>query len=358
MWRDNALCRLLDLEHPIILAPMAGASTAELAAAVSSAGGLGSFGAAATPPDRLRQTIRAIRQQTEAAFNINLFSPVWEPLEVPAGLTESMTSVLAPYHSELEAGEVPAPGPMFGPFDEQLAVMLEEQVPVMSFHFGVPREAVEAAQAQGAKVLCSATTVAEARTLEAVGVDAIVAQGSEAGGHRGTFEGDWRQALIGTLALTPQIVDAVSIPVVAAGGIMDGRGLAACLALGASGVQMGTAFLASPENSIAPAYRAAILDSNAERPAVTEVFSGKPARGLLNRYLEEMTEHENELLPFPAQYSIYRGIRAKATERDDGEFLPMWSGQGVGMATAEPAAELVARVADEAQAILRSLGSG
>lgn len=355
-WSNNRICQLLELEHPIILAPMAGATTSSLVAAVSNAGGLGSFGAAATPPDRLAQTIRTIRQQTDKPFNINLFSPVWEPLEIDAAKASRMQQILAPLHAELEAGAVPKAKALFGPYDEQLAVMLEEKVPVMSFHFGVSEDTMEKAKSAGIKVLCSATTVGEAYRLEELGVDIIIAQGSEAGGHRGTFDGDWRDALIGSLALTPQIVDAVRVPVVSAGGIMDGRGLAACLALGADAVQLGTAFLACAENNIAPAYREALLTSDAQRPVVTEVFSGKPARGLRNRYLEEMTEHEAELLPFPAQYAVFGAIRAKATTIDDGEFLPMWSGQGVGLVQAMPAAKLVDKVATQALSIMGRLG--
>ena len=355
-WGDNRICQQLGLEHPIILAPMAGATTASLVAAVSNAGGLGSFGAAATPPERLAQTIRAIRQQTDKLFNINLFTPVWEPLEIDSAKTSRMEQILAPLHTELGAGDMPEARALFGPYEEQLAVMIEERVPVMSFHFGVSEETMEKARSAGAKVLCSATTVREAKHLEALGVDIIIAQGSEAGGHRGTFEDDWRHALIGSLALTPQIVAAVGVPVVSAGGIMDGRGLAACLALGAEAAQLGTAFLACPENNIAPAYRSALLESDAQRPAVTEVFSGKPARGLRNRYLQEMTAHEAELLPFPAQYAVFGAIRAKATENDDGDFLPMWSGQGVGLARAMPAAELVESVASEAMTVMGRLG--
>ncbi|MBT6276910.1 MAG: nitronate monooxygenase [Chromatiales bacterium] len=347
---------LLGIELPIIQAPMAGATTPQLVAAVSEAGGLGSFGAAATAPDRIRAVINSVRQHSSRTFNVNLFVPDWEQTPPAPEAISAMQDVLAPYHQRLEAGEVPEPQPMFGPFDEQLAVLIEEEVPVVSFHFGAPADAVAKVKEARILVMSSATTVAEARALEASGVDIIIAQGAEAGGHRGTFGGgDWRDALIGTLALVPQVVDAVSVPVIAAGGIMDGRGVAAVLALGAQAAQLGTAYLACPENSISPAYRDAVLSSDAERPSVTAVFSGKPARGLKNRYFEEMTAHEDKLLPFPAQYSIYRDLRARATELEDGEFLPMWAGQGVGMATAESASELTTRLAADAQSVLELL---
>jgi nitronate monooxygenase len=334
---------------------MAGATTPELVAAVSEVGGLGSFGAAATPPDRLRAVIQSVRQQTERPFNINLFVPDWDPALPPAADVERMRGILKPIHEAVGAGEVPEAGVLFGHFEEQLDLLVEEKVPVVSFHFGAPATAVERCKSAGAIVLSSATTVAEARTLVDNGVDIIIAQGAEAGGHRGTFQGEWAHALIGTLALVPQIVDAVDVPVVAAGGIMDGRGVAAVLALGAGAAQMGTAFLCCPENSIAEAYKQAILDSAEERPEVTTAFSGKPARGLRNTYMDALRGHEDALLPFPSQYSIFGALRAHATQTNDGEYLPMWSGQGVGLATQEPAGDLVTRVTAECDAILGGL---
>ncbi|NKC15288.1 MAG: nitronate monooxygenase [Gammaproteobacteria bacterium] len=346
---------LLGIELPIVQAPMAGATTPALVGAVCAAGGLGSFGAAATAPERIRAVIHAVRQRTTGSFNMNLFVPDWEPVPDDPARVAAMQAILAPLHAELEAGEVPAPGALFGPFDKQLEVLMEEQVPVVSFHFGAPPGAVAVLKRGGAVVMSSATTVAEAVALEEAGVDIIIAQGAEAGGHRGTFAGDWQQSLIGTLALVPQIVDAVSTPVIAAGGIMDGRGVAAVMALGAGAAQLGTAYLACPENSISPAYRAAVLTANAERSTVTKVFSGKPARGLRNRYLDTLSQHEDTLLPFPSQYSIYRRLRARATELEDSDFLPMWAGQGVGLAKEEAAGALTNRLAADAQAVLDKL---
>lgn len=358
MWHDRKILDLLAIEHPIIQAPMASATNPELVAAVSNAGGLGSFGAAATPPDRLRATVKAIQQQTDRAFNINLFAADTENFDRSARPGPKLAAQLSAYHSEMGLAEIPEPGPMFGPAEEQLAVLIEQNVPVISFHFGIDAGTVAKARAGGAKVLCSATTVAEARTLEQAGVDAIIAQGAEAGGHRGSFATDatdYRNALIGTLALVPQIVDAVSVPVIAAGGIMDARGLVACLALGAAAVQMGTAFLGCPEAPIIDAWRQALHNASADHTTVTKALSGKPARGIRNRYIEEIEALGEPLLPYPAQYSVSRELRKTATERGDQRFLAMWAGQGVGLIQNKPAAQLVHDLAGEAQRLIAHL---
>ncbi len=358
MWQDRRLLELLEIEHPIIQAPMAGATNPELVAAVSEAGGLGSFGAAATPPDRLRATVHAIRQRTGNAFNVNLFSAHTEEFDRSARPGPQLAARLGTYHEEMGLGPVPEPGPMFGPADDQLEVLVAERVPVISFHFGVDARAVAKAHEAGAKVLCSATTAAEAVALEQAGVDAVIAQGSEAGGHRGTFSVDYRQALIGTLALVPQVVDSVAVPVIAAGGIMDARGLVACLALGASAVQLGTAFLGCPEAPVTPAWRASLRTAQAEATTVTEALSGKPARGIRNRYIEEVEALDEPPLPYPAQYSVSRDLRKAATERGDTGFLAMWAGQGVGLIGNRPAAALVDDLVTESRRLLDRLARG
>ncbi len=355
MWHDTRILDLLGIEHPIIQAPMAGATNAELVQAVSNAGALGSFGAASTPPERLRSIVRAIREGTDRAFNVNLFSARTEEFDRSARPGAGVAERLTTYHGELGLGEVPEPKPMFGPAAEQLDILIAEGVPVISFHFGAEPEAVARAQEAGAKLLCSATTVAEARELEDAGVDGVIAQGAEAGGHRGTFAGDYRRALIGTLALVPQVVDAVSVPVIAAGGIMDGRGLVACLALGASAVQMGTAFLGSPETPIADAWRASLRTADAEATTVTEAISGKPARGIRNRYIDELEALEEPLLPYPAQYSVSRELRKAAVERGDTRFMAMWAGQGVALVRERPAAEIVTDLVEQSQRVLDRL---
>lgn len=355
MWHDRKILDLLGIEHPIIQAPMAGATNAQLVQAVSNAGALGSYGAASTPPERLRAIVRSVREQTDRPFGVNLFSATTETFDRNAHPGPGMAGRLSAYHRELGLGVVPDPQPMFGPAAEQLDVLIEERAPVISFHFGAEADAVAKAHAGGATVLCSATTVSEAVALEELGVDAVIAQGAEAGGHRGTFAVDYRRALIGTLALVPQVVDAVSIPVIAAGGIMDARGLVACLALGASAVQMGTAFLGAPETPIADAWRDALYRADAESTTVTEAISGKPARGLRNRYIEEVEALDEPLLPYPAQYSVSRELRKAAVERGEPSFMAMWAGQGVALVRDTPAAELVAQLVGESQQVLDRL---
>jgi len=355
MWHDRRILDLLGIEHPIILAPMTSASNAELVAAVSEAGGLGSFGAAGTPPDRLRTTVQAIRQRTNRAFNINLFCAHTEEFDRNARPGSKLAERLAAYHSELGVGPVPDPAPMFGPAEDQFDVLIQEGVPIISLHFGADARMVVRAHEAGAKVLCSATTVAEAKELENVGVDAVIAQGAEAGGHRGTFTVDYRRALIGTMALVPQVVDAVSVPVIAAGGIMDARGLVASLALGASAVQMGTAFLGCPEAPVGDAWRDALHAAEAEATTVTEAMSGKPARGIRNRYIDEVEALHEPLLPYPAQYSVSRDLRKAAVEHGDADFIAMWAGQGVGLMRRRPAADLVNDLVVESQQLLARL---
>jgi len=363
MWADRRLLDLFDVDHPIVQAPMAGATNPELVATVCEQGALGSFGAASTAPEKLREIILQIRERTERPFNINLFSAHTEEFDRSARPGQALQATLESFHDEFGLDAVPEPAPMFGPAEEQLDVLIEASVPVISFHFGVTAETVVRAKQNGARVLCSATTVAEAGLLEQAGVDAIIAQGAEAGGHRGTFDGPWTQALIGSMALVPQIVDAVRVPVIAAGGIMDGRGLVASLALGAAGVQIGTAFLACAEAPVASAWRQRLFDAGADQTRVTEALSGKPARGIVNRYVSTVEELGEPLLPYPAQYSLSRRLRKRAAEQEDADFMALWAGQGVGLAKSPAespnstigAAEFVQQLITEAQALSRSL---
>jgi nitronate monooxygenase len=355
MWNDQRLLHLLDIEHPILQAPMAGSTTPELVAAVSDAGALGGFGAAGSSPAGLRSTIREIRALTEGLFNINLFNPSTEEYDREARPGQRLGKQLATYHAELKLGPVPEPVPLFGPAAEQLEVLLDEAVSVISFHFGVDAATVSRAHDGGAKVLCSATTVSEARYLEEAGVDAIIAQGAEAGGHRGTFDGDYQRALIGTLALVPRVVDEVSVPVIAAGGIMDARGVVACLALGASAVQLGTAFLGCPEASAPTVWRDALEAAEAETTIVTEALSGKAARAIRNRYIDELEAIDEPLLPYPAQYSVSRELRKEATRRGDPSFLAIWAGQGIGLIQRRAAAELVGQLVTDSRELMNRL---
>lgn len=354
MWPRSDLIDLLGITHPIIQAPMAGSTTPALATAVSNAGGLGSLGCARHDAAALRADAEAIRTATNKPFNLNFFVHA-EPV-ADAAATAAMQARLAPYYDELDAGEAPAPYPLFTPFgDEHLQALLAIRPPVVSFHYGLHgAAAVSALKAAGSVILCSATTAAEARELAAGGVDAIIAQGYEAGGHRGTLRPPFEIGGIGALALVPQIVDAVGVPVIAAGGIADGRGIAAAFALGASGAQIGTAFLTCPESSVDPLYRAALLDGKDDATHVTRVISGRPARALRNRYVREMADQEDTALDFPLQYSLTAPLAAAGRARGSDDFLAMWAGQAVALSRAMPAEALVETLVRETAAAMGS----
>ncbi|MBL8589493.1 MAG: nitronate monooxygenase, partial [Methylobacteriaceae bacterium] len=289
MWKDRRLCDLLGLEHPILQAPMAGAQGAAMAIAVSEAGGLGALPCAMLTAETMRAEMAAIRAATARPVNLNFFCHA-PPAPDPARAT-AWRARLAPLYREAGLDpDAPWPAATRAPFDATSCAFVEDARPeVVSFHFGLPApDLLARVKATGAKILSSATTVAEARWLAARGVDAIIAQGAEAGGHRGLFLTDDVAAQPGLFALAPQIVDAVDVPVIAAGGVGDARGLVAALALGAAGVQIGTAYLFTPEATIHAAHRAALASAAAESTALTNVFTGRPARGLINRAMREL----------------------------------------------------------------------
>jgi len=352
-WPDTSLTRLLGVRYPIVQAPMAGGgATPELVAAVSEAGALGSLGLAYTPPDAMREAIGAVRARTDRPFAVNLFL-LGPPPEVDLAASAVL---LEPLRRELGLGP---PEPLRRPpftLDDALAVVLEERPPVFSFTFGAPSaELVRDLKGRGIVVAGTVTTVGEAEELERLGVDAVVAQGWEAGGHRGTFADDFESALVGTAALVPQVADRVGVPVVAAGGIMDGRGIAAALALGAAGVQMGTAFLTCPESGVSEAYRRALLEGTEESTVVTPAFTGRPARGIRNRLVRELDPHHDRLAPFPIQAALAMDIREEATRRGDRDWMTILAGQGLRLSRALRAAELVAALAAETEEALRRL---
>jgi len=351
-WPQTRLTELLGIRYPIVQAPMAGGpNTVELAAAVSEAGGLGSLAGAMLSPDELREEIRAIRAATSRPFAVNLFADDGVPAE-ERGLRAAQEAT-ARYRTELGLPPPGAPAPGVG-LREAFPVLLEERVPVFSFTFGIPpREMLDACRKSGILTMGTATTVAEARALEQAGVDFICAQGAEAGGHRGTFDRDAEPALIGTLALVPQVTDAVRVPVIAAGGVMDGRGFAAALALGASAVSLGTAFLRCPEAGTSGPYRAALREARDDSTVITRAFSGRAARGLANRFTREMSGEP--LAPFPVQNALTREIRAAAVKGGDSGLLSLWAGQGAPMLREEPAREIVARIVREAEAVIARL---
>jgi nitronate monooxygenase len=353
---ETALTKLLGLAHPIIQAPMAGGAVpAALVARVSEAGGLGSIGAAYSTPAQIVEQANAVRAATNRPFAINLFAPSPAPPAIDAA---AALARLGPYFAELGVPPPSAPAWTGDPFAEQIEAVLESGAAVFSFTFGIPPESVLArAKSRGIAVMGTATTVEEAVALEGAGVDAVVAQGSEAGAHRGTFAGSFEAAMVGTMALVPQIVDAVRVPVIASGGIMDGRGIAAALALGAAAVQMGTAFLTTDESLAPDVYKSAILGARAEATRLTRAFSGRPARGIVNRFMAEFDAHPEAVLPFPLQNALTRPLRNAASKAGKAEFLSLWAGQGAPLARREPAAALVARLAAETDAAIRRLGA-
>jgi len=356
-WPRQSLINLVNIRHPIVQAPMAGGpTTPALVAAVSNAGGLGSIGGAYLTPDALRTAMRETRALTDRPFAVNLFIP--ETLPEPGAHLPQMVERLARYHAELNLPAATIPNAPTEAFAAQVEVMLEEGVPVFSFTFGVAEpDLISACHAIGAKVIGTATTVAEARLLEERGVDAIAAQGAEAGGHRGTFNHAHSEALVGTIALVPQIASAVSIPVIAMGGIMDGRGIAAALALGADGAGLGTAFLVAEEAGTNAPYRRAVLDAEETETQITTAFSGKPARGIRNRFMVEVGADPATIPPYPWQNALTKALRAGAAKADAPEYLSLWAGQGVGLTRELPASVLMETLVRETQEVLSGLSA-
>jgi nitronate monooxygenase len=341
-----ALRELFDVELPIVQAPMAGVQGSALAIAVASAGGLGSLPCAMLARDAMRDEIAAIRAATTRPFNVNFFCHTQPQRD--EWREARWRAALAPYYDELgiDPSHIAA-GPTRAPFDEATAeLMLELRPPVVSFHFGLPPEPLlDAVKRSGATILSSATTVNEARWLESRGVDAIVAQGLEAGGHRGMFMTDDVSTQVGTLALVPQVVRAVSVPVIAAGGIADASGVAAAMALGASGVLVGTAYLLCPEATTSAVHRAALFSDAADHTALTNLFSGGPARGIVNRVMRELGAMSPDAPAFPLASAAMAPLRARAEQAGSGDFSPLWSGQNASGCRAVPAAEITRALA-------------
>ena len=352
MWPRTDLLDLLGITHPIIQAPMSGFSSPALVAAVSNAGALGSLGCATLPAKAARDQVEEIRRSSNRPFGLNFF--VHPAPRIDAQVAHRLRARLSAYYDEFGLGSVPEPNVPFPHFDqERLQLVLDLRPRVVSFHFGLPpADTLTRIKQTGAFVLSSATTVAEARRLEAEGADGIIAQGFEAGGHRGTFtEGDGA-GLVGTMALVPQVVDAVRVPVIAAGGIADGRGIAAAFALGASGVQIGTAFLGCPEAVVPAIHRDALHRAADEDTRLTRAFTGRPARALRNRFIDEMTD--SDVLEFPAQASLMRPLFQVDDDMARKAFLPLWAGQAAPLVRDLPAAKFVDTLVAEAQRRLPS----
>ena len=356
MEQFKKLASWLGVEHAIILAPMAGGiSTPALVAAVSNAGGLGSLGAGYLTPRQIAESVAEVRSLTSRPFAVNLFAG--GPDGTGSGDATRMLELMAPHHAGLGLQPPTIPDDVLPSFEDQVAVIFDANIPIFSFTFGIPPAATMAQmKARGVKLIGTATTVAEARALETAGVDAIVAQGSEAGAHRGTFLASCEDSLIGTLALVPQIADAVALPVIASGGIMDGRGIVAAAALGASGVQMGTAFLVCPESGAPPAYKAAVRQARDDSTILTRAFSGRLARGISNSFATEMKAHERSILPYPAQNSMTRPMRTAAAQKGDADHLSLWAGQAAMLAREMRAGDLVQQLVREGAELADSIG--
>ena len=344
----TAITHLLGCDHPIVQAPMAGGGdTPALVAAVCNAGACGFIGAAYLSPQQIRAAAHAVRERSARPFGINLFAPT---AATPVSDIDAARARLSPYYAEFGLA-VPEYVAAPDRFDAQLEAALDGGARAISFTFGIPpAPALQAIKARGCALIGTATTVAEALALRDAGFDAIVAQGSEAGGHRGSWLGAFEDAMVGTIALVPQIVDATSLPVLASGGIMDGRGIAAALALGAGAAQMGTAFLGCDESGIVEEYKTRILQAAEDGTRITRAFSGRPARGIVNRFLREMEAAAAQTPPFPIQNALTRPLRDAALKHGRADLLNLWCGQAPRLARRLTAAQLIARLVEETHA--------
>jgi nitronate monooxygenase len=358
MLLDNRFTQLVGVELPIIQAPMAGSSDAQLAIAVSEAGGLGSLPCGMLSAEQVRASYQMIRQRTARPVNLNFLCH--RVASVDDDRERGWRELLLRYYSELGLDPAsPVSLPSRGPFDEAMCDVVAELKPaVVSFHFGLPStQLVERVRNTGARIVSSATTVEEARWLEAEGCDAVIAQGLEAGGHRGMFLTKDIASQVGTFALTPQIADAVKIPVIAAGGIADARGILAALVLGAAAVQMGTAYLRCPESRASAVHRKALELAREDQTVLTNVITGRPARGIINRIIREVGPI-NPLAPeFPRATEALAPLRAKAEQTGSSDFSPIWAGQSARMCQEIPAGVLTRTFAQDAVRLLKELGS-
>ena len=357
MWPNRRLLDLLGTELPIIQAPMAGANGAAMAIAVSEAGGLGSLPCAMLDADKVRAEIGVIRQQTTKPLNTNFFCHTPEEPDPDAEI--QWRKALERFYLELGLNlSAAAPAPNRRPFDDEMCTIVEEVVPeIVSFHFGLPaKELVRRVKSAGCTVIASATSVAEASWLQDNGCDAVIAQGYEAGGHRGMFLAEDITTQAGTMALVPQVVDAVSVPVIASGGIADARGIAAAFALGAAGVQLGTAYLLTPEATISELHKDALRSAKDDQTMLTNIFSGRPARGLVNRIMREAGPMSDAAPIFPTAGGALAPLKAKAEENGRTDFSSLWSGQAAALASEMGSGELTRQLAEDGLKLLARLG--
>jgi nitronate monooxygenase len=350
------LIEMLGIEVPILLAPMIGPGTVELTAAVSNAGGLGAYPCAPLSPDQLGEHVARIRALTNRSLNLNFFCHKPKPATVEQ--LKAWRDTLQPYYDELGVTDG-APATPRKPFDAAMCDALIAASPkVASFHFGLPEPTLlQRIKSAGIIVLCSATTVTEARHATNDGADAIIAQGLEAGGHRGNFINDDIATQPGTFSLLPQIADAVNVPVIAAGGIADARGVAAAFALGADAVQVGTAYMLTTEAKLTDAHRAALKSGIDDGTALTNLFTGRPARGYVNRLMRDLGPINPVAPPFPEAAGALQPLRAEAEKRGSGDFTPLWSGQSAALAREMGAGDLTRSLAREGFARLEALAT-
>ncbi|WP_173917171.1 nitronate monooxygenase family protein [Halobacillus sp. Marseille-Q1614] len=355
MWKNSVFTSMAGIDYPIVQAGMAGGvTTPELVAAVSSAGGLGTLGAGYMNAESMEKSIQKIKSLTSATFGVNLFIPEYP--EIDQEELQKASKKLNSYREELGIERSELPSNTTSSFKSQLELVLKYRVPVCSFTFGVPdKEVVQELKREDILVIGTATTVQEAVVNEENGVDVIVAQGSEAGGHRGSFLSAFDKAMIGTISLVPQVVDEVNVPVIAAGGIMDGRGLLAACALGAQGVQMGTAFVTSLESGAKEPHKQAILHTTEEKTVITSAFSGKPARGIENQFIRNMKSYEGDLPAYPLQNSLTKDIRKEAANQNKPEYMSLWSGQSPRLSQQLSASAIVEKAVAEAEQLMKRL---
>jgi nitronate monooxygenase len=356
MWPDRRILDLFKTEFPIVLAPMAGAIDADLAIAVAQGGGVPSVPCAMISPEKAREQVKIVRQRVSAPINLNFFCH--QAVETDPAREAVWRQRLAAYYREHGLDpSAPISAANRAPFDDAFCEVVEELKPeIVSFHFGLPEQRLlERVKTTGAILMSSATIVREALWLEERGVDIVIAQGAEAGGHRGMFLTDNIAEQVGTFALLPQVVDAVKVPVIATGGIGDGRGIAAAFALGASGVQVGSAYLRCPESKVIAIARQALAAANDESTVITNVMTGKPARGVANRAMREVGPISPDAPAFPHSATAFGPIKQAAEKLGKTDFTNMWAGQAVRLGRDMPAADLTRALANDALARMRRL---
>jgi nitronate monooxygenase len=359
MWKQTRATEVLGIELPIVQGPFGGGnSTVALAVAVSEAGGLGSFGAVDLSPEAIKSTVRQLHERTRRPFQLNLWVPIAAQEDRAVSEVDFQRSLgrLMPLLRELGLPVPQRPDRYRQPFEAQVEALLEARPPVFSFVMGIPDRAVLAeARRRGIRTIGTATTVDEAVAIEEAGADLVVASGADAGGHRGSFLRPVEDSLVGTMSLVPQVASAVRIPVIAAGGIADGRGLAAALALGADAVQIGTAFLSSPEAGAPEVHKRLLGTPRSRWTRLTRAFTGRHARGLPNALMEALSAHEGDLLPYPMQHWLTSPLRKAAAQAGREDLLALWAGQNAASARGLPAARLVSVLIEETEQALTRL---